>query len=69
MAKIRFYENVFEKDYKEEDFNINDDLHKTIEDFSFQNVYKDLLVECYDCESDETFYAPLLDDDSFGKRS
>ena len=63
MAKIRFYENVFEKDYKEEDFNTNDDLHKTIEDFSFQNVYKDLLVECYDCESDETFYAPLLDDD------
>lgn len=59
MAKLRFFDNMFEDKFQEVEFDKSKTLNEQIADFSFNNAYSDYIVECYDPETGNTFYAPL----------
>lgn len=62
--EIKVYNNIFENEYKTFTYNPDKPLLEQLEDNLDVNYYKDTLVECYDSETGETFYAPLEDEDS-----
>ena len=59
MAEVRVYNNIFEEEYNSFTFNPEKPLVEQIEEHLNKNIYKETLVECYDTETGETFYAPL----------
>ena len=61
MATIKFYNNCFEDEFKEVDFDKTKTLEQQIVENIDEDEYKKYLVECYDPETDKTFYAPILD--------
>lgn len=62
MATIRVFNDIFEA--KSEDFiyDTSRPLLEQIEDHIDKEVYKSTMVECYDPQTGETFYAPMEDD-------
>lgn len=61
MAELRFYENLFEDEYK----SVKAETGKTVTEaiaLSGEDVYSSYMVECYDTETGRTFYAPLSED-------
>ena len=64
MAQIRFYKNMFEEKFYECKYDSNKTLLQHIEDYSTKNVYTEFYVECYDSETGETSYEPLIEEAS-----
>lgn len=62
MARIRIYNNCFESNYEEKEFDFSKPLIEQIENDINIEEYKEYLVECYDPDTQKTFYAPLEDD-------
>ena len=61
MARLRFYENMFEDKFVEVDFDEKKSLETQVSEFSFNHIYNDYLVECYDPDTGKTFFAPLVE--------
>ena len=59
MAVIKVFNNIFEKDYKSFEYDTSKSLIEQIEEYTNTAIYSDYMVECYDPETDETFFAPL----------
>lgn len=63
MAVVNIQENIFENDVK----NVIAKEGMTVADVIKENadyLYDTIMVECYDCDTGETFYAPM--DDGYG---
>ncbi len=61
MAQLRFYENMFEDKFVEVGFNEEKSLETQVSEFSFNHIYNDYLVECYDPDTGKSFFAPLVE--------
>lgn len=61
--EIKVYNNIFEDKFSTFEYNPEKPLIKQIENNLDVNFYKETLVECYDSETGETFYAPLEEGD------
>lgn len=57
--EIKVYNNVFEKEFKTFQYDPTKSLIEQIDSNVEKNIYKETLVECYDSETGETFYAPI----------
>lgn len=62
MARLRIYKNVFEKEYEDFTYDLSKSITENLEAHE-QGDYSEM-VECYDPETNETFFAPFLDDES-----
>lgn len=61
MARIRFHKNMFDENFYECEYDETKTLLQQIEDYSVENVYTEFYVECYDSETGETSYEPLVE--------
>lgn len=61
MAELRIYNNFFEEDFKSIPLSVSDNLGDVIDNSINKDEYTEFMVECYDSETGETFYAPLND--------
>lgn len=57
--EVKIYNNIFEDDYTSFEYNISKPLLDEVEKYLDKDVYKNNLIECYDSETQETFYAPI----------
>ena len=64
MAKVRLFNNIFEDKFDEYDIKSGDDILSSLEEHINKDVYKESLVECYDSETGETFFAAIDDEES-----
>ena len=62
MAELRFYENIFEENYRTIEYDPSKTLKQHIEEYTREDLYEGDLVECYDLEEDRTYYAPIIED-------
>lgn len=62
MAELRVFDNIFENKCKNRFYSETFDIKEEVSKFADDSVYQDTLVECYDEETGETFFAPLSDD-------
>jgi hypothetical protein len=62
MAQIKFYKNMFEEDFVLQEYDTSKTLLQQIEEFSTESAYIKDYVECYDSETGETFFEPLIQD-------
>lgn len=62
MAQIKFYKNMFEEDFVLQEYDTSKTLMQQIEEFSTESAYVKDYVECYDSETGETFFEPLIQD-------
>ena len=62
--EIKVYNNVFENKFETFTYNPEKPLIEQIEKQLDVNYYKENLVECYDSETGETFYASFEDEDA-----
>lgn len=63
MALVKIYENVFENLKTEKEVAKGESIEQLIRTYGNGNSYNDSYVECYDCETGETFFAPIDDND------
>lgn len=61
--EIKIYNNVFENEYKTFEYDTTKPLLEQLEEHIEKNTYRETLVECYDPQTGETFYAPMLDEE------
>lgn len=61
--EIKVYNNVFEDEYKTFEYDTSKPLLEQIEQHIEKETYRDTMVECYDSETGETFYAPMVEDE------
>ena len=64
MAELKIFNNIFEKDFKSFKFNGSFSIRNEIEKFASNEAYLNMMVECYDEETGETFFAPLSEGSS-----
>lgn len=64
MARIIFHKNIFSDEKYEQDFDFSKNLVKNITEWTDSNKSEQDLVECYDTETGDTFFAPLCEDDN-----
>lgn len=62
MAELRVFDNIFENKCKNRFYSETFDIKEEVSKFADDSAYQDTLVECYDEETGETFFAPLSDD-------
>ena len=62
--EVKVYNNVFDNQCSSFEFDTKRPLLEQIEEHLNVNEYKETLVECYDSETGETFYAPIEDEAS-----
>lgn len=62
MAQIKFYKNMFEEDFVLQEYDTSKTLIQQIKEFSTESAYVQDYVECYDPETGETFYEPLVEE-------
>lgn len=62
MATVKIVENMFESTVNTFEAECNQTVEEIIRKQSDGTKYDDYLVECYDCETGETIYAPISDD-------
>lgn len=62
MAVIRLHDSIFEEGFREVTFDTTKSLIQQIEEMN-NNSYESLMVECYDCETGETFFEPMVDEE------
>lgn len=60
MAEIRYFRNPFGEDYETKEYDFSKSLVENIDGFK-TNVTE--MVECYDTETEETYFVPLEDDE------
>lgn len=63
MALLRVYENIFENKFIEKGYDNNKSLLNQIEELNTKE-YEKTLIECYDSETGETYYEPMIDNSS-----
>lgn len=63
MATIKIYNNCFEDKYIEKQYDFSKPLLEQVEKEINFDEYKEALVECYDSETGQTFYAPIEKDE------
>lgn len=61
--EIKVYNNVFDNEYKTFEYDTSKPLLEQLEEHIEKETYRETLVECYDPETGETFYAPMLDEE------
>lgn len=61
--EIKVYNNVFEKEYNTFEYDTTRPLLEQVEEHINKKSYQETLVECYDSETGQTFYAPMVDDE------
>ena len=64
MAKIKLYNNIFEEEFEEFEVKAGSSVVESVEEKINKKIYKETLVECYDSETGETFFAPIEDEES-----
>ncbi len=62
MAELRIFDNFFEDKYKSFSYEKSFDIKKELEKHADDETYQNLMVECYDEETGETFFAPMVSD-------
>lgn len=62
MARLKLFDNIFEENFREVEIDINKPLIEQIEELNDYSYASDM-VECYDTETGETYYAPFVEDD------
>lgn len=60
--EVKVYNNVFDNKYDTFTYDPTRKLIEQLEEHVNTDVYKETLVECYDSETGETFYAPISED-------
>ena len=60
--EIRVFNNIFDNEYKSFEYDTSKPLIEQIEEHIEKETYTSTLVECYDAETEKTFYAPMVDD-------
>lgn len=60
--EIKVYNNVFENEYKTFEYDTSKPLLEQVEQQINKETYREMMVECYDSETGQTFYAPMIDD-------
>jgi len=59
--EIKVFNNVFENKYETFEYDTTKPLLEQVENHIKKETYVETLVECYDSETGETFYAPMVD--------
>ena len=62
MATIKVFNNIFENKSEEFTYDTSRPLLEQIEEHIDKDLYKSTMVECYDPQTGETFYAPMEDE-------
>ena len=60
---IKVYNNIFKDEYETFEYDTSKPLLEQLEEHIEKDTYKQTLVECYDSETGETFYAPMIDEE------
>ena len=61
--EIKVFNNVFENKFETFEYNTTKPLLEQIEEHIKKETYRQTMVECYDSETGETFYAPMIEDE------
>lgn len=64
MAELKIFNNIFEKDFMSFKFDDSFSIRNEIGKYANNEAYLNMMVECYDDETGETFFAPLTDDNN-----
>ena len=59
--EIKVFNNIFENEYETFEYDPSKPLLEQIENNVHKKTYCDTLVECYDSETGETFFAPMIE--------
>ena len=59
--EIKVFNNIFENEYETFEYDPSKPLLEQIENNIHKKTYCDTLVECYDSETGETFFAPMIE--------
>ena len=63
MATVKVFNDMFDEKSEEFVYDTSRPLLEQIEEHLDKDFYKSTMVECYDPQTGETFYAPMEDDD------
>ena len=61
--EIKVFNNVFENKYETFEYDTSKPLLEQVEKYINKETYRETLVECYDPQTGETFYAPMYEEE------